>query len=152
MPHLTFYRQKRIDGGIRMGLELDQETLFEEFEEGGPESDPVLVWYVDLRCDGPGVPGTAAAAWSWLLDNEDRIVEGFWKCAREYLTGIDPDAYPLLWSDFPNPPPDVRLTIAYAALRRLDGRALVAVLNDVAEHWAERIRGMNPAVVDESTR
>jgi hypothetical protein len=145
MPHLTFYRQKRIDGGIRTGLEIDQETIFEEFEEGGPESDPTLVWYADLRCDGPGVPGTEEAAWPWLLDHEERFVEGFMRCAGEYLTGIDPDAYPLLWSDFSNPPRDVSLTIAYSARRKLDGRAMAAVLTDIGEHWAERIRDMNPA-------
>ena len=40
MPNLTFYRQARIDGGIRTGIELDEDTVFEYFEEGGSEPDP----------------------------------------------------------------------------------------------------------------
>ena len=53
MPNLTFYRQKRVDGGVRTGVELDGETVASLFEEGDPERDPALLWFVDLRCEGP---------------------------------------------------------------------------------------------------
>ena len=35
MPKLTFYRQGRADGAIRTGIELDDDTIFENYEEGG---------------------------------------------------------------------------------------------------------------------
>ena len=71
MPNLTFYRQARIDGGIRTGIELDEDAVFEHFEEGGPELDPTLLWYVDLRCQGPGLPDEPRKAREWLIDHAD---------------------------------------------------------------------------------
>ena len=57
MPKLVFYRQKRYDGAIRTGLELDDDPIAEHYEEGSGERDPALLWFVDLRCKGPGIPG-----------------------------------------------------------------------------------------------
>jgi hypothetical protein len=77
MAQLLFYRQKRVDGGVRTGLDLDREEIAEHFEEGELERDPALLWYVDLRCDGPGVPADGEAALQWLIDYAPVIREGF---------------------------------------------------------------------------
>ena len=73
MPELTFFRQKRHDEGIRMGIELDgKSTLLVDFQPGLPELeyDPMgsaLLWYVDIRCRGkdlprdPGGPGAGSS-------------------------------------------------------------------------------------------
>ena len=50
MTKLTFYRQGRKDGGIRTGVEVNDESVLGRFEEGDKETDSALDWYVDIRC------------------------------------------------------------------------------------------------------
>ena len=53
MDHeLSFYRQKRQDGGIRTAVTVDGDTVLHRFQPGEGASDPALLWYVDLRCAG----------------------------------------------------------------------------------------------------
>jgi hypothetical protein len=145
MPKLTFYRQGRADGGFRTGIELDGETAFGRFEEGGPEPDPTLLWYVDLRCSGPGLPEEAEAARRWLLDHEETIRGGLSECASELEAGRDVELYPLLWDKFPDAPPGVAMTIACATNRRIWALSLPKLLEDVAAHWRERIERLEAA-------
>ncbi len=114
MPKLTFYRQGRIDGGVRIGIELDEDTVFELFEEGGPEPDPTLFWYVDLRCQGPALPEDPRKARDWLIDHSEVICDGFSRCASEFEAGRDLDSYPLIWNEFHRVPAGVDMTIACA--------------------------------------
>ena len=51
MSKITLYQQERKDGGLRMGLECDGETLLHNFQEGSPDYDPVLLWCINIRCD-----------------------------------------------------------------------------------------------------
>jgi len=145
MSKLTFYRQGRVDGGIRTGIELDDDSIFERFEEGGPEPDPTLLWYVDLRCKGPGLPHEPMEAKRWLLDNEDVIRSGFSRCAADFEAGRDKDAYPLLWNNFSGAPEGVEITIACATNRRSWAISVPKLLADFAEHWSERINELVPA-------
>ncbi len=145
MPNLTFYRQARIDGGVRNGIELDEDSVFEHFEEGGPERDPTLLWYVDLRCQGPGLPVDPRKAREWLIDNSDVICEGFSRCASEFEAGRDIDSYPLLWSEFSGVPAGVDMTIACATNRRTWGISLPLLLKDIELNWRERILQLQPA-------
>jgi hypothetical protein len=145
MPNLTFYRQARIDGGIRTGIELDEDTVFEHFEEGGPEPDPTLLWYVELRCQGPGLPDDPREARTWLIDHEEVICDGFSRCASEFEAGRDIDAYPLLWSKFSRVPAGVEMTIACATNRRNWAISLPLLLKDIELHWRERLQQLQPA-------
>src|SRR5687768_336480 len=45
---ITLYRQARADGGVRTGIDGDGATLLERFEPGADDSDPALVWFVDV--------------------------------------------------------------------------------------------------------
>jgi hypothetical protein len=139
MSELTFYRQKRVDGGIRTGIDLDGASICEDFEPGEAERDPALRWYVDLRCSGDGLPGDADSAREWLLEHDAMIREGFSRYAEELAAGSDQDDYPLQWSGFQALPPKVRMSIACSAIRRVDARELNHVLLDIAEHWSERV-------------
>src|SRR4051812_22412222 len=139
MPELTFYRQKRVDGGVRTGIDLDGVNVCEEFEEGHEERDPALRWYVDLRCSGEGLPSDADSAREWLLEHEKLIRDGFSRYANQLAAGADPDDYPLQWSDFQPPPQGVQMSIACSAIRRVDAREVNQVVRDIAEHWSERI-------------
>lgn len=139
MAELTFYRQKRFDGGVRTGIDLDGAAIFEDFEPGAADRDPSLRWYVDLRCAGDGLPDDAESAREWLLDQEQTIRAGFRSFAAQLAAGADLDDYPLQWSGFSPLPPDVHMSIACSAIRRVDARELNQVLLDVADHWSDRI-------------
>ena len=44
---ITYYQQTRVDGGSRIGIETNGDTLWGQFEPGNLEPDPALLWYVD---------------------------------------------------------------------------------------------------------
>jgi hypothetical protein len=145
MPKLTFYRQGRADGATRTGIELEDETIFESYEDSGPHRDPTLLWYVDLRCKGSAIPAEPQEARQWLLDNAEAIRAGFSRCALDFEAGRDIDLYPLLWSKFSGVPTGAELTIACATNRRIWAASVPKLFEDVAEHWRERIEQMEPA-------
>lgn len=140
MAKLIFYRQKRYDGGIRMGLDLNSEEIAHHFEEGRSERDPALLWYVDLRCEGPGIPDDPEAAADWLVDHAPSIREGFARFAEKLKIGADPDLYSLYWNEFPDVPEGVSMVIACSAARRVDGREMSSVLADIGARWNELLR------------
>jgi hypothetical protein len=140
---LTFYRQKRVDGGIRTGVELDQTTILERFEIEEEEHDPALLWYVDVRCKGPGVPTDPESAEQWLLSTGEIIERGLAEFADHLRpAGADKNDYPLIWSEFPEVNDGVVRTIACSAVRRIESRQLAEILDDVRVHWSERIESM----------
>jgi len=55
------------------------------------------------------------------------------------------DLYPLLWSKFSGVPKDVEMTIACATNRRIWALSVPKLLEDVAEHWRDRIEHLEPA-------
>lgn len=152
MPYLTYYRQKRADGGIRSGVELGveleggdigSETILDRFEMGEGDRDPALLWFVDVRCEGPGVPNDAEAARQWLLSTSPTIEDGFARFAdRLRRVGSDLDDYPLQSADFPDEGDNVERRIVCSAIRRLDARGLAVILDDIRVHWGGRIREM----------
>lgn len=145
VPELTFYRQARVDGGMRSGIELDGNTIYGRFDEGNPEYDPTLLWYVDLRCEGPGLPHEPEDARQWLLSNSRIIREGFQRCAEELRAGSDPDIYPVIWEEFTDVPEGVSMKIAFTAIRRVDAIHLSQRMSEVAAHWEEMIERLSPA-------
>ena len=62
MPELDFYRQQRRDGAIRTGIEIDGETVLGRFEQVAEDANPVLAWWVDVRCKGRRLPDEPEAA------------------------------------------------------------------------------------------
>ncbi len=142
MPSLIFYRQKRVDGGIRTGVELEGETIVEEFEEGDQDRDPALVWYVDLRCEGTGLSVDPNEALEWLISQQPEIVQGFHEFAKECEVGTDADSYPIQWGKFSGLPEGVAMEIACSAIRRITAREISKILKDVGDHWTQRLRGL----------
>ena len=150
---LTFYRQKRFDGGIRMGVELGHTTILERFEPGEGERDPSLLWYVDVRYDGPNLPTDIESIPQWLLSTRSIIEGGLARFADHLrLVGSDRDQYPLEWSDFPEANDGVTRKIACSAIRRIDARILAEILDDVRIHWSERIEAMIAEQVEYSSQ
>jgi hypothetical protein len=152
MPKLIFYRQKRQDGAIRTGVELDDRTIAERYEEGEEEHDPALLWYVDLRCIGPGIPDDPSGAEHWLLRQSPIIHDGYARYAETLRVGADPDLYSLTWSDFVGVPEDVRMTIACSAIRRIDAREMSSILAEIGGRWDELMKELDIAQEVEEIR
>jgi hypothetical protein len=145
MAGLTFYHRKRLDGGIRTGIMLGGTTVSERFEEGQEDYDPSLIWSVDLRCSGAGLPDTADKAKQWLLDHERIIRDGFSRFAEQLRARSDPTgAYLLEWNEFPSHPEGVEMKIVCGAMRRVDALGLAATLRDVRDRWRELILSLSP--------
>jgi len=139
---LTFYRQTRADGGIRTGILIAGSMVLGRFDEGEGEYDPTLIWSVDLRCAGSGVPRDRQGAREWLLHHEETVTAGFRKFADELNVGIDLDFYPLEWDRFDNLPEGVRLKVVCSIQRRFEATVLATELRELAEHWRPMIESL----------
>ena len=89
MKTIDFYRQARVDGGERTGVEVNGETVLEQFEPGDKEEDAALLWFVDVRCAGDSLPGEAESVREWLLEKGSIIQTRLREIANELPAGID---------------------------------------------------------------
>ncbi len=48
MSEILFYRQERRDGRIRTGLEISGNLVLMDYMTEGSNSDPSIIWYVDI--------------------------------------------------------------------------------------------------------
>lgn len=130
---------------MRTGIELDKNLVYGRFDEGDPEYDPVLLWYIDLRCEGPGLPTEPDDARQWLLNQSDIVCDGLRRCAEELRAGSDPDIYPVFWEGFSGVPEGVSMKLAFTAIRRIDAIQLSQKMCDLSAHWIELIESLSPA-------
>jgi hypothetical protein len=135
MPKLVFYRQRRYDGGLRTGVELDDDRVVNVLDPGTNGIDPVLIWYVDLRCEGDGVPDDPERVLDWLQEHGPIIRDGFSRYAGHLRNGYDADIYSLKWADFKNVPQDVSMQIVCSAIRRVDALEIGSHLSEIATNW-----------------
>jgi hypothetical protein len=135
--NLVFYRQARVDGGIRTGIDSFDTPLLESEENEAPydESVPVLAWAIEVRCKGKGLPTTAEEARDWFLKHQDIIRPSLVDLAEELRAGLDLDLYCYKWDKFAAQPKGVRLTIACSAHRRVNGRKLGSHVRAFADHY-----------------
>src|SRR5438876_86375 len=137
VAEITFYRQKRRDGGIHTGLTIEGSTALEMAEGMNWEDpDPVLLWWVDLRCEGKKLPDHTEEARQWLLDHRELITGAFEALADELRAGMDYNSWPLRWR-VPSAPRGVRMVIGCEAMYRADALAITGLLRDMAAHWQE---------------
>ncbi len=94
MSSIVFFRQARMDGGIRTGIDVDG-AGWEYYEGGSEEYDPALIWYVDLRAQGDHLPGSLEDARQWLLDQESLVNATYQQLVERLEVGMDPDVWPL---------------------------------------------------------
>jgi hypothetical protein len=145
MAKLVFYRQKRYDGGIRTGVELDDDRVADWFEPGPDEFDRALLWYIDLRCEGNGVPDEPELALDWLTEHGLTIRDGFSRFADHLRNGFDPDIYTVRWTDFRDVPHDVTMLIATSAPRRVDAMEMGSHLSEIVSNWDKIIEKLEAA-------
>ena len=141
MPELLFFRQERHDGGVRMGLEFDDETIWSSLIEGPAElqDDPLgsaLIWYVDLIIRGEQLPSTTEELRAWLLSQTGMIQKGIHRFAEEISAGVD-DSYPMRWNDFPDASPGLQIVAVCSAVRSVTGKRLELLLKDFADHFGD---------------
>lgn len=144
MRQLTFYRQKRQDGGTRTAVATEHATLLHDFKPGDEPSDPALLWFVDLRCQGRRLPANPEKARQWLLEQTRVIRAGLTVLADQLGAGMDIDAWPLQWP-VPNPPRGVQMSIVCSVTRRLTGLEIALILTDIRDHWEEIVQGLHAA-------
>ena len=135
MSKLVFFRQGRVDGGIRTGIDIDG-TTFDHFESGIGEHDPALAWFVDLRLEGNSVPAQPERARQWLLDHKSLVNEAYTAVSRRLQVGMDPDVWPLQ-CEAPNAPPGVHITTVCSSTATTTAREIGATILDIAQHWED---------------
>jgi hypothetical protein len=143
MKSLTFYHQKRKDGGVRTGVELDGERVLEQFKPGRGAPDSALEWFVDVRCRGRHIPNDPEAVRRWLLDRGAGIQAHLEQMAADLQAGMDAD-WPLT-SELPGTSNAVTIKIVCSAVRRLTGRDIGQVLLQLKRSWGRLIASL-PAV------
>jgi hypothetical protein len=143
MHTLTFYRQARRDGGVRTGIDIDDDTVLVRFDPGREDSDPALLWYVDVRCRGTRLPRDADGARDWLLRQAKTIKGLLESLAGDVPVGADPDQWPLTKQARVSPA-GVTITVACSAMRRVEAQRIAEVLRDTAKHWEEWVDELAP--------
>ncbi|MEX0938722.1 MAG: hypothetical protein WDZ59_12750 [Pirellulales bacterium] len=142
MTDLLFYRQKRVDGGLRSGIDLNGSPLAEGFREGDEEPNPVLLWYIDLRCSGEHLPHDADKAIEWFRENNDAFTGTLRRTAQELSrTGVDTEALPFR-QQFRNLLPGVNVDLVISTLGRPEGRDVAQFLREFADDWLAQLDGL----------
>ena len=142
MSALIIYHQRRQDGAERTGVEIDGDSVLERFT-GGPEADnPALVWYIDLRCEGDGVPADLQSARRWLREHACEFTGALHRAAEQISAGIDADIWPYqhdagLIAGTPT-------KVVCSAMRRVDARELARHLTEWAEQWERLLDELAP--------
>lgn len=136
MPTITFFRQARRDGGVRTGIDIDDRTVLSRFEPGRRAEDPALLWYVDVRCEGPRLPRDVQAAREWLIRHEPQVRQALETLAGQVPDGLDPTEWPLKTTKRLS---GATITVACSAVRRVEARDIATTLQDVAARWQERL-------------
>jgi hypothetical protein len=135
MKTIVFYRQVRVDGGKRTGVEIDGETVLERFERGNETEDSALLWFVDIRCCGSHLPDEAEAARKWLLEKGSIIQKGVSDLVNELSAGID-FSTPIS-RKIPNVGDGITIEICCSAIRRLQARDIASFLSEISSRWNE---------------
>lgn len=143
MHSISFYRQQRRDGGIRMGLAVDCDTVLHCFQEGEAEPDPVLLWFVDVRAKRKRLPEDADEVRRWFLEHATLVKKGLRTLAQEMRAGMDVDEWPFQWP-IPGTPREPQLKIVCSVSRRFEARDIARVLTDIAEHWTDYLTLLQP--------
>lgn len=140
MTKLTFYRQVRKDGGIRTGVEVNEDPVLGQFQEGDQESDSALEWFVDVRCSVSTLGHDPEEARRWLLRHALVIQTALKNLAEELKPGMDSSS--VLRRRIAGAPTGVQMEIVCSALRRVTGQEMATVLLDLGTRWPGLIRGL----------
>ena len=147
MPKIALYHQERFDGGVRVGVGVDDETVLQRFDPGREPSNPALEWYVDVIVKGRSLPTSPDEARNWLIDHADFIRRGLNEAAEQLEVGLDSDGgtWPFR-CDFSGAPKGVEAFALVSAVRRLGEGQVAKQLQQVADGWEKSLRRLEPLV------
>lgn len=142
MTKIGYYRQKRLDGGMRTAITFEDSPVLGQYAAAKDDSNPVLAWYVDIRCEGRRLPTEPEPERlrAWFLKHAQQMREGLSQLAEELKAGVDTSSWPLERSIAGLR--GVKTRIICAAIRSLTALDIAAVLKDVEDHLEERIRNL----------
>jgi len=143
MASVTFFRQQRVDGGIRTGIDYEGCTLLESFAQGSDEDDPALLWFVDVKLEGPVIPSRSPNHLrQWLIDLAAKLQPHLDAVAEELSAGVDGE-WPVQRS-FSMPAEDLLLTVSATGIRRLQARQIGEKVREVSQRWPELLEALQP--------
>ncbi|MFM7128036.1 MAG: hypothetical protein ACKO0V_01600 [bacterium] len=139
MAEITFYRQKRRDGSIRMGLHAPGTNDFEYFDQGPDElaDDPfanVLDWFIDLQVHTPTKLETGDDARKELLNLAEPINQGLETLLDQAGVGVD-SSLPIVWDKFSTMPIGTTCRVCFSVSRKYRGSEYINLLKDFIENW-----------------
>lgn len=94
MTTIAYFRNVCRDGGIHLGLYVDDDVLFENWKNQAEEPDPVLDWWIDVRCQTAEFPKNADQIRDWFLGLSGQINDALEKLAKQLDVGMDGGVIP----------------------------------------------------------
>jgi len=144
MAKLRFYRQERYDGGVRTGFGIDDKSALHEFRAGSADSDPALLWYVDIELEGKSLPQDTEEGRMWVLEHSEPILDSLRSVAERLEIGLDDTTDWPYQVKISNLPRGVRGEIRISAVRRLAEGELAERLTELAADWKTTIKRLAP--------
>jgi hypothetical protein len=138
---ITVFRQARVDGGRRTGVDINGTTYLQQFRRGRQAHNPALVWFIDVTFSGPRLPDEPNEARSWLVEHRDNINQALKEMAKT-LGPVDPDAIPFEDERSVRGLTGVKMRIAVSAMRRTDARQVQDELRAFADDWESAMNGL----------
>ena len=143
MSQLTYYRQARVDGGVRTGIDVNGSTVLARYEPGTDEHDPSLEWYVDIRCDGPALSSDGEAARQWFVEHAKLVKDELLCAGRQIELGFDAEIRPFERRVESSPAGTTMLIVA-SAQHRVLGRDMASTLLRLADEWEASLHNLEP--------
>jgi hypothetical protein len=141
MATIWYYKNVRFDGGVRTGLDVNDDRIFQEFRSGSEAEDPSLLWFVEVQCEGTSLPTEPDAAREWFLRHTPTTRAKLADVADRLTVGIDELSMPFVqsWTDASE---HVTFRIRCSAIRRLSGLEIARHLREVAANLESEIRAL----------
>jgi len=135
---VTFFRQKRFDGGIRTGISADGTLLLHRFDPGDLENEnPALEWYVDITLSAEDIPENLDNLKSWLVQQQKSVSSVLREIGREFRAGTD---FPELPFRYEKKLPDgLRISVSFSAVLRVDCLQMAQILENLADSWSDLV-------------
>ncbi|HEX3659611.1 MAG TPA: hypothetical protein VHV55_27735 [Pirellulales bacterium] len=143
---LIFYRQQRVDGGVRTGVDWHDYSLLQHFERGD-DDDSSLLWYVDLRFKGPRLPKDPEEVRDWLIEQQAWLAKSLSNAAKDLEVGVDADVLPYI-RICKEAPPGIVLELAVSAQKRASALQIGKAVSQIGKQWARLIGSLEPLAVE----
>jgi len=144
MPTIRFYQQQRNDGGLRSGLGIDEEPVLHEYVAGGRDSDPALLWYVDVVATSNILTSDPELARDWLTQHGKPIKHTLRSLADRLEIGLDETANWPYSASVSHLPRGTTGQVSVSAVRRLRDGELAGHLRALADDWEGVLARLTP--------